>query len=178
VSLTKLSIDELGIAKYSSENIMEMLYKGQANLLSGVLADPNDFEIVKFNEIAKEENLTPLNLYAPLDISQQEFDNICQNEWFMPDEYKQFDIISWLINQVIPESEEYYRIIAELDAFEKHNMFDMLKWLKYFVDTCRANNVVWGVGRGSSVSSYILFLIGVHKINSIQYNLDWRDFLR
>ena len=57
-------------------------------------------------------------------------------------------------------------------------MMPLLQWLKYLVDTCRANNIVWGVGRGSSVSSFVLFLIGVHKIDSIKYDLDWRDFLR
>ena len=35
-----------------------------------------------------------------------------------------------------------------------------------------------GVGRGSSVASYILYLIGVHRIDSIKYNLDWKEFLR
>ena len=39
-------------------------------------------------------------------------------------------------------------------------------------------NVLWGVGRGSSVASYALFLIGVHKIDSVKYDLDWREFLR
>ena len=53
-----------------------------------------------------------------------------------------------------------------------------MQFLIYFVDTIRANNVVWGVGRGSSVSSFCLFLIGVHKINPLLYNLDYREFLR
>jgi len=54
----------------------------------------------------------------------------------------------------------------------------LLKWMKYFVDTCRTNRVVWGVGRGSSVASYVLYLIGVHRIDSMKYNLDWQEFLR
>jgi DNA polymerase III alpha subunit len=37
---------------------------------------------------------------------------------------------------------------------------------------------VWGVGRGSSVASYVLFLIGVHRIDSMKYNLDYKEFLR
>ena len=48
----------------------------------------------------------------------------------------------------------------------------------YLVDHMRENNIVWGVGRGSSTASYVLFLIGIHKINSIQFGLDWREFLR
>ena len=57
-------------------------------------------------------------------------------------------------------------------------MIDLLRWCKYFVDTCTNNDILWGVGRGSSVASYILYLIGVHRINSIKYNLDWKEFLR
>jgi DNA polymerase III alpha subunit len=42
----------------------------------------------------------------------------------------------------------------------------------------RKENIVWGVGRGSSVASYVLYLIGVHKIDSLYYNLDVEEFLR
>ena len=57
-------------------------------------------------------------------------------------------------------------------------MFDLLSYLKYLVDTMRENNIVWGVGRGSSVASYVLYLIGIHKIDSIKYNLDIHEFLK
>ena len=55
---------------------------------------------------------------------------------------------------------------------------DVLQFLKYMVDTLRENNIVWGVGRGSSVASYVLYLLGVHKVNSIKYDLDPTEFLR
>ena len=57
-------------------------------------------------------------------------------------------------------------------------MIELLHFMKYLVDTLRKNNVVWGVGRGSSVASYILYLIGVHKVDSIKYNLDINEFLK
>ena len=57
-------------------------------------------------------------------------------------------------------------------------MFMLLKYLKYLVDTMRNNNIVWGVGRGSSVASFVLFLIGVHKINSLYYDLPIEEFLK
>ena len=47
-----------------------------------------------------------------------------------------------------------------------------------FLEHMKENNIIWGVGRGSSVASYVLFLLGVHKIDSLQYNLNWREFLR
>jgi len=57
-------------------------------------------------------------------------------------------------------------------------MLPMLQFLVYMVDQLKHNNILWGVGRGSSVSSYILYLIGVHKIDSVKYNLDYKEFLR
>jgi DNA polymerase III alpha subunit len=50
--------------------------------------------------------------------------------------------------------------------------------MKYIVDTLRANNVVWGVGRGSSVASYVLHIIGVHKIDPIKYNIPIEEFFK
>ena len=53
-----------------------------------------------------------------------------------------------------------------------------VKYLKYLVDTMRDNQVIWGVGRGSSVASYVLYLIGIHKIDSMYYDLPINEFLR
>ena len=62
--------------------------------------------------------------------------------------------------------------------FQERNLFNLLKYLKYLVDTMQSNKVIWGVGRGSSVASYVLYLLGVHKIDSMYYDLDPGEFLR
>jgi DNA polymerase III alpha subunit len=40
------------------------------------------------------------------------------------------------------------------------------------------NRIIWGVGRGSSVASYVLYKLGVHRIDSMYYDLDPQEFLR
>ena len=75
-------------------------------------------------------------------------------------------------------SEQTDRVSLELELFIQHNMMDLLYYLKYLVDTMRENNIVWGVGRGSSVASYVLYLLGVHKVDSIKYELDIKEFLK
>jgi DNA polymerase III alpha subunit len=95
----------------------------------------------------------------------------------MPDEYRTYDIVDWLYCKC-STIEQKNRVTEELTAFAERDMMLLLKWLKYFVDTCEKERVVWGIGRGSSVASYVLFLIGVHNIDSIKYNLDWQEFLR
>jgi DNA polymerase III alpha subunit len=169
-------IDNLGLAVYSSKDIEEILFTGQSNILDEILVDNDDADILRYNESARLMGDKELRLYQPLNFSKEEFDHSLQQNWLMPDEYKTLDIEDFLVNAC--PKENYQRLIEELEAYRQRNMLDLLRWLKYFVDTCRANNVVWGVGRGSSVASYVLFLIGVHKIDSLKYNLDWHEFLR
>ena len=107
-------------------------------------------------------------------IPPQEIDS---TNWFIPYEYKTMDIIDWLYQQC-PTPEIRERVVEELRLFAKHDMIPMLKTMKYVVDTLRANNVVWGVGRGSSVASYVLFIIGVHKIDSVKYKLPINEFFK
>jgi DNA polymerase III alpha subunit len=95
----------------------------------------------------------------------------------MPKEYKTFDIAKWLVERC-STPEELDRVGQELILFVQHDMMDVLKYLKYLVDTMRQNNLVWGVGRGSSVASYCLYLLGVHKVNSLKFNLDIHEFLK
>ncbi len=166
-----MRLDKFGIPVYSSDEIVEIIYKGKSDILQNVLVD-DDSHIQKYNSVSN----TPLKIYQELDISIEDFDQSLQKTWFMPDEYQNMDIEGFLVN-VCPK-ENYQRLIEELQEFRDRNMLDLLRWLKYFVDTCKKNQVIWGVGRGSSVASYVLFLIGVHRIDSIKYNLDWREFLR
>ena len=68
--------------------------------------------------------------------------------------------------------------LTELLLYQERGMFDLLRFLVYIVDVMREQDIVWGVGRGSSVASYVLYLIGVHKIDSLYYDLDIAEFLR
>jgi len=90
------------------------------------------------------------------------------------------DLLAADIERLSPASQQAYviRYKQEINWFIAHEKLDVLRTMVYIVDTLEANNIPWGVGRGSSVSSYILYLIGVHDINPIKYRLDWREFLR
>jgi len=70
------------------------------------------------------------------------------------------------------------RVVEELVLYRERKMEPMLRFMIYLVRVMRENNIVWGVGRGSSVSSYLLFLIGLHSVDAVKYNLDIREFIR
>lgn len=106
-----------------------------------------------------------------------EFDSINQSRWFMPDDYAQMDIAEYLLN-LCNNDTELQRVGHELLLYQEKDLFNLLRYLKYLIDTMQQNNIIWGVGRGSSVASYVLYLLGVHKIDSIYYDLDPEEFLR
>ncbi len=108
--------------------------------------------------------------------SEDKYNYANANNWHMPEEYKKLNVSDYIL-ELCPK-ENYDRCVAELNEFEQRGMLPMLKFLVYMVATLRDNNILWGVGRGSSVASYILYLLGVHKIDSVKYNLDYKEFLR
>lgn len=110
-------------------------------------------------------------------IAVPEFDQQHQAVWFMPDHYKNMDIAEHVLS-LCQTPEQLQRVGQELLLYQERNLFDLLRYLKYLVDLMRDNHIIWGVGRGSSVSSYVLYLLGVHRIDSLYYDLDPCEFLR
>jgi DNA polymerase III alpha subunit len=132
---------------------------------------------IKFDEVLQLENAPELIQYNKLDMTVEQFDNQMQSNWLMPEQYKTMDIAQYVLNQCQGEA-ELQRAGEELLLFQERDMFVLLRYLKYLVDTMRENNIVWGVGRGSSVASFVLFLLGIHRINSLYYDLSIDEFLK
>jgi len=173
-----MKTDSLGIPRFSNRDLVDMIYSGHIDKCHVVLCD-NSVDVDKFNNYANENGLPSLTKYIPLDVEEKTFDGVCQGEWFMPEEYKTLEVDAFLLGKIGGKlTKEWGRCLEELEAFRERDMEDLLRYMIYLVDFMRENNIVWGVGRGSSVASYVLYLIGVHRINSIQYDLDWREFLR
>ena len=183
-----MKTDSLGIPRFSNRDLIDMIYSGNADKVHVVLCSESD-EIDKFNSAMEEQGMNPLQRYIPLDVDQKTFDGVCQGEWFMPQEYKELNPNKWLEAKLMEklqiedpvalrDTQEWIRVTEELTEYSARGMYPLLQYMIYLVDFMRENDIVWGVGRGSSVASYVLYLIGVHKINSIQYGLDWREFLR
>ena len=171
-----MKTDDLGIPRFSNRDLIDMIYSGHADKCHVVLCDPSD-DIDKFNAAMQDQHLPELTKYIALDVDQKTFDGALQSEWFMPDEYKTLNVHNYVLTKCNTQ-EETARCAEELAEFEGRGMKLLLQYMIYLVDFMRENDIVWGVGRGSSVASYVLYLIGVHKIDSIKYELDWREFLR
>lgn len=121
-------------------------------------------QFVKYDELAQQQ-------------SMEEWDHRCQANWFMPQEYKELDIAAYVLS-LCESDAELQRCGQELMMFQERDLFNLLRYLKYLVDTMTQHRLIWGVGRGSSVASFVLYKLGVHRINSLHYELDPAEFLR
>jgi len=100
-----------------------------------------------------------------------------QTTWLMPVEYQQLDIAELLLSRCDCDV-ELQRMATELMMFQDRDLMLMLNYLHYMVQTLRSAEVVLGVGRGSSVASFALFKLGVHRVNSLYWDLDIAEFLK
>lgn len=169
-----MNTDEYGLIYYTEQDLFKALYKNpDLDISCFKLLDPE-----KFNKSAKllysDVLLDTLN--KP-NVSVSEFDYANQKNWHMPAEYADMDIVKWILDQCNNDS-ELQRCGKELLLYQERDLIDLLKFLKYFVDTMVNNNVLIGLGRGSSVASYVLYKMGVHRVDSMYYDLDIEEFLR
>ena len=111
------------------------------------------------------------------DIAVPDWDHLQQQQWHMPNSYKSMDIAA-LVLDLCGSDAELQRCGQELMMYQERGLMDLLRYLKYLVDVMQENCVIWGVGRGSSVASFVLYKLGVHRINSLYYELDPAEFLR
>lgn len=170
--------DKFGQLVFSEDDVTDYLMQGkELSIFDRMLVDKTvDIENAKLI-LENVPTFIHYDEYAQENISVDDFDHRCQTNWYMPLEYKQLDIAEYILGLCKTEA-DLQRVGEELLLFQERNLFDLLRYLKYLVDTLRDNNVIWGVGRGSSVASYVLYLLGVHRIDSMFYDLDPREFLR
>lgn len=166
-------VDKFGQQIYTENDLLDLYMSNTGIQLKNVLVT----KAISFDESLGLKSVPKLIEYKENDQSVEVFDQQNQNNWFMPDSYKTFDIAKFVLDQCKNDA-ELQRAGEELLMFQDRDMFMLLRYLKYLVDTMRKHNIVWGVGRGSSVSSFVLYLVGVHKINSLYYDLPITEFLK
>ena len=170
----KTRTNEHGDVVFSEEDAIELLYTDPTFDISKLFFN----DTLKYSDSLKKLGLDlPAIQTAPKRQGIEKFDKANCEQWHMPEKYYQINVLQWLLDKC-QNDEEKMRVQMEYDLFEKKNFIRVLQFLIYFVDTLRQNNIVWGVGRGSSVASFCLVLIGVHKINPMLYQLDITEFLR
>jgi DNA polymerase III alpha subunit len=168
-----MKLNKYGHQVLTEQDAVNMLYRNPDVDIKHLQLDDVD----KFNSACKYLHLDmQLQPLKELDVTPAEYHNDMKNWWHMPKDYE-IDIAKYCLSLCKTE-EQLQRVGKELLLYQERELFKLLEFLHYFVKVMREKNIVWGVGRGSSVASYVLYLLGVHKIDSIYYDLDVEEFLR
>jgi hypothetical protein len=149
---------------HNLSKVEDMLVDSSVDIESAVMILEDVPAFIRYNESADSQPI-------------KDFDHRCQGNWKMPQQYKDLDIAEYVLG-LCKSNAELQRVGEELLLFQERELFDLLRYLHYLVNVMKDNQVIWGVGRGSSVASYVLYLLGVHKIDSLFYDLDPHEFLR
>ena len=105
-------------------------------------------------------------------------------DWKLPEHYKYLDLDDHLLGLVAKiERDELYekrveRLSTEIWLFKRLQLEDVLRTLIFVIDVMKEKNVIWGVGRGSSCSSYLLYLLGLHEVDPVKYDIEITDFIK
>lgn len=168
-----MHIDKFGQQIFTEEDLCNLYLINPSFKTTKILVDKR----IHISDIIEIGELPKFIEYKIDDLTVKQFDENLQQKWLIPVEYKNIDIAQYVLS-LCKNDEELQRAGTELLMFQERNMFPLLVYLKYLVETLKKNNIVYGVGRGSSVSSFVLFLLGVHRINSLYYDLSIDEFLK
>ena len=172
-----------GDSTVDGEEITRLLTSGTSvdGLFVGQLTD----DIKQYNKLVPENQ----QITIKDQVREAEF------QWKVPEEFITLDVFEYVTDKFLEmgyregwiksdgsgtreSCNRAIRLSEELLLYNKMGLGDVLRVLIYIINTLTDNKIVWGVGRGSSVSSYVLYLIGVHDVDSYKYDLDISDFLR
>jgi DNA polymerase III alpha subunit len=170
--------NKFGELVFSENDICDLLMQGrEVDSLKHLIVEPTVNLEELASHIERPDSLLTWSFPYNQTTSVPEFHLAQQLSWHMPTEYKNLDIAEHILSLCTTEA-ELQRCGAELLLYQERDLFDLLRYLKYLVDVMIENQVIWGVGRGSSVASFVLYKLGVHRIDSLYYNLDVGEFLR
>lgn len=169
-----------GESSYSVSGIVDKLLNGERDLSNVYATDENDFSVKQFNRLSENDIL---RAKPGLTVTENRF------EWNIPEDYRKLpipEIVNALLARELRNNdfselevaERIERTRLELKLWEEHKLFDLLRVLIFIVDSFTKYDIVWGTGRGSSCSSYILYLIGLHDVDSVHYDLKITEFFR
>ena len=171
-----MKINMYGQAILSSDKLRELLLQGKNIGHLNAVQDEDIQLYEKYQDILLRQKTIFLDAPAE-DLTFDDFHLQKADEWIFPLEYQQIDVLAHLLDKCKTQ-QEIDRVNEEYLLYLERDLVMLLRLFIFLVDYMRKNKYIWGVGRGSSVSSYILYLIGIHRVNSLKYGFDIKDYLK
>lgn len=161
---------------YESSDLIDIAYRYDISEWD-TLPIKNDTEVELYNSNSSVFDYPQIHTHSPDTRLIKDVDYQNQNTWLHGPEFDNINILEYCLNRCNSDIETD-RVLYEYDKFESYNMVPLLKYIYWLIQTMSDNDILWGVGRGSSVSSFILYILGIHCINPIIYNIDCNEFFK
>ena len=165
-----------GQAILSSDKLRELLLQGKNIGHLNVVQDEDIQLYEKYQDILLRQKTIFLDAPAE-DLTFDDFHLQKADEWIFPLEYQQIDVLTFLLDKCKTQ-QEIDRVNEEYLLYLERDLVMLLRLFIFLVDYMRKNKYIWGVGRGSSVSSFCLYLIGIHRVDSLRYGFSISDYLK
>jgi DNA polymerase III alpha subunit len=174
--------NDYGHQVYQESDLIQLLISGDS--VDGCTCEdsPDIVQFINANENAGLQ--TTISIYSEPSTPVLEYHKFLSAEYEIPDEYKNLDLVKYVFDLVEKYTFDYdielvyQRIEEELALFYEYDLENYIRSVIFIIDAFTKNNIIHGCGRGSSVASFILYLIGVHYIDPIKYDINISEFLR
>ena len=131
--------------------------------------------------VCDHEEVDQLEAYADLQLQKGPTGAILESsafQWNTPEPYASRDVFQECLELVGNDEEYRDRCLYEIDQYNKNDLLGMLRHVVYMLDVFRQNEIVWGVGRGSSSASLLLYLVGLHMVDPVEYDIPLSEFIK
>lgn len=170
------TINEYGQVVLSTEQMIDMML--QEGVINNVIISDDD-EVAKYEKFSAKfyKEYNSIKRAIPIKVTPTQYFNDLSTKWIIPEKYYEYDIVT-ILSSRCKSDVELERLVIELREFIKRDQVKIILAMFYLVDWLRENKIVWGVGRGSSVASFVLYLIGINRINPIDFDIDLSEFFK
>lgn len=155
----------------------------------------NGYDLSKFSVNEIDNDVKLFNMYnkdgITLSLKTEVDERKIDKSLTIPESYKTIDIFEYIFDKfsqkinsgelILSEDEiilRAKRIKKEIKLIKLYNLEDLIRTVIYIIDKFDENDVIWGTGRGSSCCLYCLYVLGLHEVDSVEYDLDLNEFFK
>lgn len=166
-----------GVSIIDPERVVDFLLHGAKPSQLRLVATNEETD--QFNEHVAEDEKLKLVDDGPVNL---------KFGWKLPPEFLSLDVeqhvsvvfgerLTGLAYDSAQTEEAITRVARELAEFEARGLTDLLRVIIFVMSRFKETGQVYGVGRGSSCASFVLFILGLHAVDPIKFNVPLEEFM-
>jgi hypothetical protein len=181
LDLEDCQITDTGRVLMKYETLYRLFRNGKSDAVTGLTCLDDGSENKDVRHFNERNPARLIQIETPGD--EDEVPPVDAYYFNLPDAYWDIHLEEFLATKLVekfsdPTDQYLDRLALEIQMMADRQMDEFIRTLIYMVDVFEANQVVHGLGRGSSCASLVLYLIGIHMVDPVEYDIPITEFLR